>query len=68
MTMKAGTVLNGPDGQGYTVTRDLNAGDPITVDCLEPFGGAPDPKQSKGMRMPDWLANYFMAGKHRNGS
>ena len=25
MTMKAGTVLNGPDGMGYTVTRDLNA-------------------------------------------
>ena len=67
MTMKAGTVLNGPDGMGYTVTRDLNAGDAITVDCLEPFGGAPDPKQSKGMRMPVWLANYFMVRKQHHG-
>ena len=29
MTMKAGTVLNGPDGQGYTVMRTLRPGDAI---------------------------------------
>lgn len=63
MTMKAGTVLNGPDGQGYTVMRTLRPGDAITTDCLEPFGGAPDPKQNKGQNMPHWLANYFKVGK-----
>lgn len=63
MTMPAGTVLHGPDGQGYTVMRAINVGDHITIDCLEPFGGAPDPKQSKGHHMPEWLANYFKIGK-----
>ena len=41
MTFRAGHIFPGPNGSGYTLTRDVTPGQPITVDLLQPYGGAP---------------------------
>lgn len=65
MIMKAGTILHGPDGQGYRLTRDFNVGDVATAYHFEPVGGAPEPVA--GEVMPSWLAKHFSVGIPSNG-
>lgn len=50
---KAGTVFNGPDGQGYTLRIDVEFGQAMRASDLAPFGGAPQPKE--GEPSPTWL-------------
>ena len=38
---------------GYTVARDIYAGEKRSPDQFEAFGGAPEPK--KGHAIPDWF-------------
>jgi hypothetical protein len=57
MGIKAGEIIEGPDGQGYRVTRDIQIAQPVLITDLEPFGGAPEPKDYHVM--PPWLAKWF---------
>lgn len=52
--LDAGHKFEGPDGQGYMLTRPVNVGDAFTPSMLAPYGGAPEP--TAGTLMPSWLA------------
>ena len=51
---RKGQRLYGPDGQGYTLTRDVFTAEPVEADTFEPFGGAPAPVA--GTALPAWLS------------
>lgn len=55
--LQKGKIFDGPNGQGYVVTRDLEAYDRISISDLSPFGGAPDPKEDE--TLPDWLCEQI---------
>jgi len=52
--LKAGHKFEGPDGQGYILTRDVHEADYILDTDFAPYGGAPEPKP--GEAITDWLA------------
>ena len=55
--VKAGTIIEGPDGQGYEVVRDLYVDDhAYPPEAFKPFGGAPEP--TKGIMAPKWLQEW----------
>lgn len=56
--IEKGTVIDGPDGQGYRVTRNVKEGDFVLPTDFEPFGGAPEPKG--GEQIAGFLA-YWLA-------
>lgn len=59
MNIKAGHKFYTPDNRGgYTLTRDLNIGDPITYSLFEPFGDV-EVKKPNGA-MPAWFAGQLL--------
>lgn len=68
MKLPKGHVFNGPDGQGYRLTRDVDEAPFLAKAAdFEPFGGAPPPVSHTSM--PKWLEKAidveFEAQKHR---
>jgi hypothetical protein len=60
------TIVHGPDGQGYRITRNVRRGEPVCTTDFEALNGAPQPKPNEPM--PDWLArfvNFPPGSKHR---
>ena len=55
--VKAGTILNGPDGMAYRVTRDCKPAEAITRTMFEAIGGAPEPAAHSPM--PHWLVAHL---------
>ncbi len=55
---KAGTKLIGPDGMGYTLTRDVAFGDIMLASDFAPFGGAPEPVN--GQERPPWFEDAYL--------
>ena len=64
--IKAGSILNGPDGMGYTITRDTQSGDPMVFAVSEPFGGAPKPVP--GDIMPGWVIDELNRVNKESGN
>lgn len=56
-----GTVIQGPDGQGYRITRDIELYDLVKAADFEAFGGAPEPRG--GERMPIWVTRFIGTAK-----
>lgn len=56
--IKAGTIIHGPDGMAYRVTRDVQYGDALKPDTLEPMNGAP--AISPGDRVSAWVARAMI--------
>lgn len=54
MSLEKGTRFDGPDGQGYELTRAVQTGDAIEAAIFKAYGGAPEAKA--GHAMPEWLA------------
>jgi len=59
--------FDGPDGQYYILTRNVNLGDYILTSDFEPHGGAPNPKD--GERLVEWLhvSLFGPAGAKKGG-
>lgn len=51
--IKAGTILNGPDGIGYKLTADVVFGDSLHAGLFEPINGTP--KSKPGKEIPYWV-------------
>lgn len=51
--------LEGPDNQGYELTRDFHPYDFVLASDWEPYGGAP--QLVVGGRVPDWLRSVPLA-------
>lgn len=49
--------FQGPDGQGYALTKDVETGDVCRPSDFEPYGGAPTPEMGKPM--PKWLEDQI---------
>jgi hypothetical protein len=59
--VKVGTVINGPNGQGYKVTRDIAKYDLVKEGDFEAFGGAP--KAKAGRKMPAWVVSFVQGSR-----
>lgn len=57
--LPAGTVISGPGGMGYRLTREVHAGDPVRATDCQAFGGAPVPKA--GEAVEPWLMRGILA-------
>lgn len=53
MTVKAGTIIVGPEGERYRVAHNLNTGDAIAEGTLVPVNGEPPFKALE--LMPAWI-------------
>lgn len=51
--IKAGTILNGPDGMAYKLTGDVEFGTMLHAGLFEPMNGAPENKPGK--EIPYWV-------------
>lgn len=54
---KKGYRFDGPDGQYYILTRDVQIGEVILPTDFEPHGGAPKPKATT--EIPLWLVAHL---------
>ncbi len=48
-----GSIIEGPDGQGYELLVDIHPAQPCLITDVKPLGGAPIPRA--GEDVPKWL-------------